>query len=646
VLGLAAFVAAPAARGADWRQWRSLPVLDRGRQKPLDTLARETLRTITGRSSVADPESGETLDATAAYLTMLFDWRADRPAPAAGMNPHGAGMSPHGAGKSPHGAGTGPHGSPGPAGMPGGAGMNPHGAGMSPHGMGGPAGMAGGGMSRSAYFRVHQADKWDQAPLILVESAELRAALDLAPGQRHISAWDLSQAEIEDPRSEKKTYFLVMMQMLSMRDENTPLSDFEKNVLETAGRLKTYQEHRMGLRLDIVPIPESEVRAWASIGSLTRVALDERTDPTGLLRQVKKEFEGVRAAYGEGTTDEFDAASADFLATLRELGPQLGDYPAADVIDLEVAYNHWPPFRIAWILSALAGLCAAVSLGVRTKLWSWLTLAGFVAALAAMLAGFVVRTIITAHPPLTNMYESVVFVAFAAVVMGLICQAIYRQPVIPLVTAAVATLMLIVADNGSGTLSPDMHPLKPILRSSFWLIVHVKVIMASYAAFALALGVGNVTLGYYLASSQDRSAIAALSKFTYRTLQVGVFLLAAGTITGALWADYAWGRFWGWDPKEVWALISLLAYTAVLHLRYAGWLGYRALAALSVLCFAFIIATWFFVNFLMSGLHSYGSSGSGAMPFILGGLSIQAVYVGIALLRSASGNATAAALSD
>ena len=91
------FVAAPHAEAADWQQWRPLPVLDRGRQKPLDTMARETLRTITGRSSVVDPESGETLDATAAYLTMLFDWQADKPATAAGKSPHGA------AGKSPHG---------------------------------------------------------------------------------------------------------------------------------------------------------------------------------------------------------------------------------------------------------------------------------------------------------------------------------------------------------------------------------------------------------------------------------------------------------------------------------------------------------------------------------------------------------------
>jgi cytochrome c-type biogenesis protein CcsB len=622
VLSLAALAPMSAARAADWNQWRSLPVLDGGRHKPLDTMAREALRIIAGRTSFTDPESGETLDATAAYLTMLFDWQADKPAADAAANPHGAAMSPHGGGMNPRGAG-----------------MSPHGAG----GMGGPAGMAGGMASHSPYFRNHQPDKWDQAPLILVDSVELRAALEMPAGKRHIAPWDLSQAEVLDPRSEKKMYFLMLKQMLSMRGEDAPLSDFEKGVLETAGRLRFYQDLRMGLGLAVVPIQDSEVRAWEPVGRLAKMPLDERTDPTALLRQVNEQYEGLRAAYRDESAEAFDAAAADLLAALREIGPQLGDYPSAAIIDLEVAYNHWPPFRIAWVLTAIAAVGAAVSLGVRARPVRWAALACLLAASAAMIVGFVMRTIIAGRAPVTSMYETVIFVALGVAIVGLICGSLYRQGVILLAAAAVATLTLVLADPACGAMNADIHPLMPILRDNFWLIIHVKVIMASYAAFALALGIGNVTLGHFLVGSQDRPAIAALSKFTYRTLQVGVFLLAAGTITGAMWGDYAWGRFWGWDSKEVWALISLLAYVAVLHLRYVGWLGYRSLAALSVTCFMFIIVTWYAANYLLAGLHSYGSSGNAALPYIAGAAGAQLLYVGIALLRSTARNASASA---
>ena len=103
------------------------------------------------------------------------------------------------------------------------------------------------------------------------------------------------------------------------------------------------------------------------------------------------------------------------------------------------------------------------------------------------------------------------------------------------------------------------------MRNNFWLVTHVMTITLSYAAFALAMGIANITLGYYLMRSENRPAIEALSRFTYRALQVGVVLLATGTFLGGMWAAYSWGRFWGWDPKEVWALIALLGYLAVLH---------------------------------------------------------------------------------
>jgi ABC-type transport system involved in cytochrome c biogenesis permease subunit len=172
----------------------------------------------------------------------------------------------------------------------------------------------------------------------------------------------------------------------------------------------------------------------------------------------------------------------------------------------------------------------------------------------------------------------------------------------------------------------QFSPLQPVLRDNFWLTIHVLTIVSSYAAGALAWGLGCLSLGYYLlgryrqpaagGAKSPPEACAALAGFIYKAMQVAVLLLAAGTILGGLWADVSWGRFWGWDPKEVWALVSLLAYLVILHGRYAGWIGNFGLAAGSVFGAAVIGMSWYGVNFLLgAGLHSYGFGQGGQTEF-------------------------------
>ena len=169
----------------------------------------------------------------------------------------------------------------------------------------------------------------------------------------------------------------------------------------------------------------------------------------------------------------------------------------------------------------------------------------------------------------------------------------------------------------------------PILRDNWWLAVHVVTIMASYASAAIALILGCIALGYYLfgrysgggnVRRRPPEACRILAGFIYTAIKITVLLLAAGTILGALWADKSWGRFWSWDPKEVWALISLLVYLLILHLRQLilrarslSWSGDFLMAVAAVFGFTAIICTWYFVNFVWgSGMHSYGSGSGGA----------------------------------
>jgi ABC-type transport system involved in cytochrome c biogenesis permease subunit len=210
----------------------------------------------------------------------------------------------------------------------------------------------------------------------------------------------------------------------------------------------------------------------------------------------------------------------------------------------------------------------------------------------------------------------------------MILEAAFRKTFVLAAAAAVATLALVLADLSPVVLDASIAPLEPVLRNNFWLVTHVTTITLSYAAFALAMGIGNIALGYFLCGSTNIAAIDHLTQFTYRAIQVGILLLAAGTILGGVWADYAWGRFWGWDPKEVWALVTLLGYLAVLHARIAGWVRQFGLAALSVLCFSLVVMAWYGVNFVLgAGLHSYGFGENTGTAYVALALILQAGYV-------------------
>jgi cytochrome c-type biogenesis protein CcsB len=563
----------------DWGQWRDVPVQNGGRRKPLDTLAWETLRLVGNRSSLTDPETGERLNATAAYLTLIFDWqgwdheRRDR--------------------------------------------------------------LLLSGDWRPQYSYLHQADKWDQLPLLPVDYLDLQNTLGLEKDQRQISPAALSKTLVHDARTERRMPFPAWGDQLAKLDsERQPLSRVEKKALELADRLSSYQNHRMGRGMEILPVKDSGNGEWLPLAHLIVSRFDDASDPTGQYRQLQASLREARTAYHNADIQAFNRASDEFKTGLSRLGSELGEYPSTSQMGLEVTYNRWAPFRIAWVSVLLAAVCMLLHLGSRWRVFSVVAWLAYAAGMAAMVTGFCMRIAISGRAPVTNMYESVVYVGFGVAIIGLIFELIYRRKYILTAAAAVSTVALVLADNCPLILDPSLRPLEPVLRSNFWLSTHVTTITLSYAAFALALGIANITLGYLVVRSSNREAISALSRFTYKAIQVGVLLLSAGIILGGVWADYSWGRFWGWDPKEVWALVALLGYLCVLHARFAGLVGHRGLAALAVVCFSLVVMAWYGVNFVLgAGLHSYGFGGGG-QGWVYAAVILQLAFAGAALLRS------------
>jgi cytochrome c-type biogenesis protein CcsB len=282
---------------------------------------------------------------------------------------------------------------------------------------------------------------------------------------------------------------------------------------------------------------------------------------------------------------------------------------------LEAHFNHLHPFRWAWILALSAALLMTIAFYNARPVFYGAAMAVFVASFLMQAYGFGLRCWIAGRPPVSNMYESVLWVSFGCMLFGLVLELVYRKRVIALGSLIFATFALIIADNVSGVLDDGIHPLEPVLRSNYWLTIHVLTITLGYAAFALSLIMGNLGLGQYVlfGKESEKLPIRQLAFYAYRAVQVGVVFLAAGTILGGVWADASWGRFWGWDPKETWALIALLGYLALVHARFRGMVGPFGFLGGCIAAFMGVVMAWYGVNFVLGvGLHSYGFSSGGA----------------------------------
>lgn len=211
------------------------------------------------------------------------------------------------------------------------------------------------------------------------------------------------------------------------------------------------------------------------------------------------------------------------------------------------------------------------------------------------------------HAPLANFYESLVFFSWAVILISHLIFRPYLNAYLGGTTAWLACLLLAYASFGGH--ASEIMPLMPALKSN-WLLIHVVTCFLAYAAFALACGAAVLFLWWLRRDQSRRPETGAnprreLDTLIYRAIIIGFFLLTLGILTGAVWAESAWGRYWSWDPKETWSLITWLIYAGLLHARLVrGWQGKR-IAFLAVLGFAAVLFTYFGVSFLLPGLHAY-----------------------------------------
>jgi len=392
---------------------------------------------------------------------------------------------------------------------------------------------------------------------------------------------------------------------------NVP-SQIEKDIIELDRRVNLLYSALEGKIMRIFPVPNDVNNKWISYPEISEYSY-EGADSLYVNNVLNLYFQTLRVA----RQDQDYRQSEELLESIKGFQKKYGSkvMPSDFKINSEVVYNKADIFNrlYKWYLFAGLGLLLILIFQIfydnkftshLIRLFESLIITLFI----FNTIGLAARWYIAGHAPWSDAYESIIFVAWATVIFGIIFG---RKSYFTLASSTfVASIILSIANMN--WLDPSIANLQPVL-DSYWLMIHVAVIVGSYGPFAIGMILGIVTLFLTIIATKKNRKIFSrkleeLTIVNELSLTIGLVMLTIGNFLGGMWANESWGRYWGWDPKETWALISIMIYTAVLHLRIIPRLNNKWLFNLmSIISFATIMMTYFGVNFYLVGLHSYAS---------------------------------------
>lgn len=350
--------------------------------------------------------------------------------------------------------------------------------------------------------------------------------------------------------------------------------------------------------------------------------------------------------YLKGIVTAFaDAVETNNIAAARRVAISVNDYqkrfakydlPSKSKINAEVLYYKLSIFERLFPFYATVGLIMLIGLitmvirgrketSLFVKVLSWLLFTGFL----FHTIGLGLRWYVAGRSPMSNGYESMIFISWVTILAGFIFS---RKSAFALsATAVLASMTLMVAHLSF--MDPEITNLVPVLKS-YWLTLHVSVITGSYGFLGLGAILGLITMILLLLSNDKNrerisNTIDELTVINYKTLTLGLYLITIGTFLGAVWANESWGRYWGWDPKETWSLITIIIYSLVIHSRnIPGMKDIFIFNLMSLFAFSSVLMTYFGVNYYLSGMHSYASGDPIPVPSF--------VYVSVIVLAALS----------
>ncbi len=389
-------------------------------------------------------------------------------------------------------------------------------------------------------------------------------------------------------------------------------NQFQKDFIEVDKRVNLLYAALEGKILRIFPIPGDPSNKWVSYPELNEAPFRGK-DSLYVQNILPLYFNALRLARNDGDYTQAENLLESLEGFQKKFGASV--MPSEDKIEAEILYNQYDIFKKLFSWYLYVGLLLFVfliikifwenkilNLSINFLKWSVLLL------FLLHTAGLISRWFISGHAPWSDAYESMIYVAWATMFFGLIFG---RKSELTLAaTAFVSSMVLMIAHWN--WMDPAIANLQPVL-DSYWLMIHVAVIVGSYGPFALSMIIGVVALILISITSKKNKEkidlnIKELTIINELSLIVGLIMLTIGNFLGGMWANESWGRYWGWDPKETWALISILIYAFVIHMRFVpGLRGNWTFNFMSIVAFASILMTYFGVNFYLVGLHSYAS---------------------------------------
>ncbi|HKI85410.1 MAG TPA: cytochrome c biogenesis protein CcsA [Thermoanaerobaculia bacterium] len=440
---------------------------------------------------------------------------------------------------------------------------------------------------------LYDSNAWAAQPVIEIGGSMVARAVGLAPGTRFASYNQL----LSNPRLRD-----LVNQAAGLLDQDKPLPPLLKAVWKLDSRIGWLHGFLTGSVLRAQPVSSDPVAAWS-------------TPPSTV-----------------------DSAGA-LLAWYRQMrsAPPSG-YPSQAKMEREVLYNQMNPSRLSWWVLAFATLASLFALRKASRVRDWIALGALVAGVAVMAWGIGMRWAIAGRIPASNMYESMLFLGCGVGLFALIAAPLLRNRLVIFNAAAMSALTMGLVSFLP--IDPFIHPVTPVLAGTPWLAIHVPIIMVGYAVLALGLLIAHLQIGIEIFRPAKRPSAERMNELLYWYMHVGSILLAAGIITGSIWASSSWGRYWGWDPKEVWSLIAFVAYMGILHSRFDRQIHAFGVAAGSIVAFWTVLMTYIGVNFVLTaGLHSYGFGSGGVLGWaMLLGL-LETVFLVVGYLANRRNNA-------
>ncbi|NDG52063.1 MAG: cytochrome C biogenesis protein [Flavobacteriia bacterium] len=449
---------------------------------------------------------------------------------------------------------------------------------------------------------------WQLAPMIKVNNDELQEKLGLEDKYTSFLSFFSDEAK----------YVLTNDVEVAYAKKPAERSKYDKEVMNVDERVNICYMVYNGSFMRFFPIPDDVNNKWISPSMNQGLLMGD--DSLFVNNILPIYYKSLQQALNDG---DYEVPN-NTLTAIKNYQLKFGSavYPSDMKIESEVFYNEFKVFNRLSYYYAIVGLIMILLLIqqiLKERKWrNYIIKFAFILVGIGFLAhtvGLMGRWFISGHAPWSNAYESVIYIAWATILAGFIFS---RKSLMTVAaTAILSSLLLMVA--ALNWLDPEITNLVPVL-DSYWLIIHVAIITASYGFLALGalLGFLNLIL-MVIQSSTNKSRIAAsLKELTFineMSITTGLFMLSVGTFLGGIWANESWGRYWGWDPKETWALASMLIYIFVLHMRFIPKIkGIFAFNLASIVAYSSIIMTYFGVNFYLSGLHSYAKGDPMPIP--------------------------------